>query len=176
MKIYKITNLTNNKIYIGQTAQKNPKMRWYGHLADARRGRKSHLYDSIRKYGPESFIWEIIEHCKSIEELNEREHYWLNFYRESTEVYNCREAGGNKIHSAESIEKMRQAQRLAHQRRRQNGKDGGWKRSDGGPMKGKLHPKKGKPSTKWSDEAKEKFKLVAKAREEKKRLAKEGVL
>jgi group I intron endonuclease len=176
MKIYKITNLTNNKIYIGQTAQKNPKMRWYGHLADARRGRKSHLYDSIRKYGPESFVWEIIDQCETIEELNDREQHWLDFYRKSTEVYNCREAGGNKIHSAESIEKMREAQKLAHQRRRENGKDGGWKRADGGPMKGKSHPKKGKPSKKWSDAAKEKYKLVAKAREENKRLAKERVL
>jgi hypothetical protein len=93
-----------------------------------------------------------------------------------TEVYNCREAGGNKIHSAESIEKMREAQRLAHKRKRENGGDGGWTRSDGGPMNGKAHPKKGKPSKKWSEDAKERYKLIAKTREEKKRLAKEGVL
>lgn len=176
MNIYKITNLTNNKIYIGQTVQKNPKMRWYGHLADARRGRKSHLYDSIRKYGQESFVWEIIDDCSSVEELNLREQYWLDHYRKLTEVYNCREAGNNKIHSASSIEKMRKSQILAHQRRRANGCDGGWTRIDGGAMKGKSHPKKGKPSTKWSDEAKEKFKLVAKAREEKKRLITQGLL
>jgi len=174
MKIYKITNLVNNKIYIGQTIQKNPKMRWYGHLADARGGRKSHLYDSIRKYGVESFLWEIIDNCSSLEELNNREQYWLNYYKTLTEVYNCREAGNNKTHSAESIEKMRNAQRLAHKRRRDNGIDGGWTRIDGGAMKGKVHPKKGKPSTKWSPEAREKYKLVAKAREEKKRLAKQG--
>lgn len=177
MKIYKITNLTNNKVYIGQTLQENPKMRWYAHLSDAKRGRKSHLYDSIRKYGPESFVWEIIEHCSSLEELNVREQYWLDYYRGLTEVYNCREAGGNKTHRAESIEKMRAAQVAAHARRKANGTDGGWKRIDGGPMKGKSHPGKGKKHTKrWSDEAKEKYKLVAKAREEKKRLLKEGAL
>jgi hypothetical protein len=43
-------------------------------------------------------------------------------------------------------------------------------------MNGKAHPKKGKPSKKWSEDAKERYKLIAKTREEKKRLAKEGVL
>lgn len=175
MNIYKITNLTNNKVYIGQTMQKNPKMRWYSHLADARRGRKTHLYDSIRKYGQDSFIWEIIESCSSLEELNDREQYWLNYYRQLTETYNCREAGGNKTHSKNSIEKMREAQKSAHARRREQGIDGGWKRIDGGPMKGKEHPKKGKPSKKWSTESRERYKVVAKAREEKKRLKREGV-
>jgi hypothetical protein len=40
MHIYKITNLINQKVYIGQTVQKNPMMRWYSRLADARRGKK----------------------------------------------------------------------------------------------------------------------------------------
>jgi hypothetical protein len=42
-------------------------------------------------------------------------------------------------------------------------------------MKGKAHPKKGKPSKKWSDEAREKFKIVAQKREANKRLQKESV-
>jgi hypothetical protein len=41
-------------------------------------------------------------------------------------------------------------------------------------MLGKVHPKKGKPSKKWSEEAKEKLKLIAKEREARKRLAKEN--
>jgi group I intron endonuclease len=82
MHIYKITNTANGKVYIGQTVQTNPKMRWYAHLADARRGKKSYLYDSIRKYGKESFVWEIIDTVTSLEELNLKEEYWLNFYRE----------------------------------------------------------------------------------------------
>ena len=148
MKIYKITNLINNKVYIGQTLQENPKMRWYTHLSDAKRGRKSHLYDSIRKHGQESFIWEIIEHCSSLEELNVREQHWLDHYRGITEVYNCREAGGNKTHRAESIEKMRSAQVAAHARRKaQNGgietmnrvlKTSGWKNSEQGKLNKSL--------------------------------------
>ncbi len=136
MYIYKITNTSNSKIYIGQTVQKNPKMRWYAHLADARRGKKSYLLDSIRKYGQQSFVWETIDTAVSIDELNSKEDYWLNYYRcLGVAVYNNREAGGNKTHSPQSIERMRVAQKLRHSTK----KVGGWKRSDGGPMKGKKH-------------------------------------
>lgn len=136
MHIYKITNTSNGKVYVGQTVQTNPKMRWYSHLADARRGKKSYLLDSIRKYGKDSFVWEIIDSATSIEELNVKEDYWLNHYRGlGITVYNNREAGGNKTHSLESIERMRAAQKLRHA----TTKVGGWKRRDGGPMKGKTH-------------------------------------
>ena len=158
MHIYKITNTVNGKVYIGQTVQSNPKMRWYAHLADARRGKKSYLYDSIRKYGKESFVWEIIDSALTIEELNAKEEYWLNFYREQgAVVYNNREAGKNKTHSPESIERMRAAQKLRHA----TTKVGGWKRRDGGPMKGKSHPRKGTTGL-WSmpDDAKEKLRQV----------------
>ena len=154
MHIYKITNTVNNKVYIGQTVQKNPKMRWYAHLADARRGKKSYLLDSIRKYGQDSFVWEVIDNAVSIDDLNNKEDHWLNHYRDQgITVYNNREAGGNKTHSAESIERMRAAQKLRHA----TTTVGGWKRRDGGAMKGKSHPRKG-ISGMWtmSDNAKEK--------------------
>lgn len=173
MHIYKITNLINQKVYIGQTVQSNPKMRWYAHLADARRGKKSYLYDSIRKYGKESFVWEIIDSVRSIEELNTKEDYWLNYYRnQGFTVYNNREAGGNKTHSPESIEKMKAAQKLRHA----TTKVGGWKRRDGGAMKGKEHPRKG-VSGMWTmtEAAKEKMSIAAVKREAAKRLAKQGL-
>jgi group I intron endonuclease len=139
MIIYKITNHINNKVYIGQTIQTNPKMRWYSHQADARKGKKSHLYDSMRKHGVENFVWEVIAQAESIEELNKLEANWLAHYRILGEVYNNREAGNNKLHSEESIEKMRRAKKDEHARRRREGREGGWKRRDGGPMKGKAH-------------------------------------
>ena len=158
MHIYKITNTVNNKVYIGQTVQTNPKMRWYAHLADARRGKKSYLYDSIRKYGKESFVWEIIDFAGSIEELNVKEEYWLNYYKEQgIVVYNNREAGNNKTHSPESIERMKAAQKLRHATK----VVGGWKRRDGGAMKGKSHPGKGISGRRnLSDDAKEKIRRV----------------
>jgi len=167
MHIYLITNLINNKVYVGQTVQKNPKMRWYAHLSDARRGKKTHLHDSIRKYGVDNFTWEVIDQADDLKTLNDIEDDWINHYRTLTEVYNVREGGGNMLHSAESIEKMRESQRQAHARRRANGTEGGWTRRDGGPMKGKSHPKKGKESKKWSVEMKEKHKILMQEKADK---------
>ena len=167
MHIYKITNTVNNKMYIGQTIQKNPKMRWYDHFARTRRGQNNHLYNSMRLYGIENFSWEVIDSANTLDELNNKEQYWLDEYRKITEVYNLREAGGNKTHSIESIERMKAAQKLRHATQTV----GGWKRKDGGPMKGRSHPKKGKPSKKWSDEAKARLSLIAKEREARKKLA-----
>jgi group I intron endonuclease len=135
MYIYTIKNLVNGKMYVGQTIQANAKMRWYSHCDMVRKGKKSHLYDSMRKHGIEKFLWEIVERANTIEELNELEAKWLAHYRILGEVYNNREAGGNKLHSTESIEKMKQVHKLRHA----NNVIGGWKRRDGGPMKGKNH-------------------------------------
>ena len=142
MYIYKIVNQTNHKIYVGQTVQKNPMMRWYGHTACARKGKHSHLYNSMRKYGIENFTWSVIDTADTLDDLNAKEKYWLDFYRAESDVYNAREAGNNKTHAPESIEKMRESQRLAHARRRALGTDT-WTRIDGGAMKGKAHPRKG---------------------------------
>ena len=157
MYIYKITNNVNNKVYIGQTIQSNAKMRWYSHCDYARKGKKSYLYDSMRKHGIDQFQWEIIDQATTLEELNTKEQHWLEHYKSLGIVYNNREAGGNKRHSIESIERMRVAQKLRHA----TTKVGGWKRRDGGPMKGKVHPKKG-ISGMWSmpEEAKEKIRQV----------------
>jgi group I intron endonuclease len=137
MHIYKITNTVNGKIYIGQTIQKDPKMRWYAHCDYARKGRKSHLYDSMRKHGVDKFCWEIIDQADTIDALNLKEQQWLNHYRELGVVYNNREAGGNKSHSQESIERMRVVQKQRHA----TTVIGGWKRKDGGAMRGKKQPK-----------------------------------
>lgn len=75
--IYKITNLINGKSYIGQTndfqrRQQEHKKRGYG-----TEGQKP-LYYAFDKYGLENFSFEIIE--ADIENYNEREVYWINFY------------------------------------------------------------------------------------------------
>lgn len=140
MYIYTINNLFNGKMYVGQTVQSNAKMRWYSHQADARSGKKSHLYDSIRKYGVENFLWEVVDSAGDIDQLNELETLWANKLRaQGVVLYNNRGTGKNKRHSAESIERMKNAQRKAHTRRRTEGREGGWKRIDGGAMRGKKH-------------------------------------
>lgn len=91
--IYKITNLVNQHSYIGQS--KDIETRWKRHKRTANnKNDKSYnypLYKAIRKYGENNFSYEILEEC-SIEQLNEREIYWINFYHSE---YN-QTLGGNQ--------------------------------------------------------------------------------
>ena len=70
-RIYGIINLVNGKIYVGQTTQ-SLKQR-FGQHARA----KSYIGNAIRKYGRENFVCEIIEECTTLEELDERERFWI---------------------------------------------------------------------------------------------------
>ena len=75
--IYCITNLINNKMYIGQTSRIWQE-RWKDHLESARDlNNQRPLYRAMRKYGIENFSFSIIENC-SDNDLNEREQYWIN--------------------------------------------------------------------------------------------------
>ena len=79
MIIYKITNKINNKVYIGQTI-KTLEERWKQHLSAANNNDHKHLYQSINKYGKDNFIIEIIDQAKDIDDLNQKEKYWVDYY------------------------------------------------------------------------------------------------
>lgn len=75
--IYKITNLINGKIYIGQT--NNPKRREREHFSLAPSILEDNngkiLYNALLKYGPQNFSFEIIE--DKCEDYNEKEKFWI---------------------------------------------------------------------------------------------------
>ena len=79
--IYKITNLINGKIYIGQSI--NIQQRWKAHRSKPfyKNGDQyqTPLYRAIRKYGLNNFIFEIIEECFE-SELNDKEQYYIQYY------------------------------------------------------------------------------------------------
>jgi len=73
--IYKIINLINNKVYIGQSQN------LYERFRDYKKGRFSpHLKKSIDKYNISNFAVEILEKNIPLEKLNEREQYYMNYY------------------------------------------------------------------------------------------------
>ena len=72
--IYKITNLINQKIYIGQSI--HIEQRWQEHC---RNSSISLLASAIKKYGKENFKFEIVEECKE-NELDEKEIFYIQKY------------------------------------------------------------------------------------------------
>lgn len=79
--IYKITNIENQKCYIGQAV--NIADRWKQHIkrgVGAEAPTRNKLYPAMYELGPENFTFEILEECdKSL--LDSREDYWQEFYQ-----------------------------------------------------------------------------------------------
>lgn len=78
--IYKITNIKNNKVYIGQTTY-SLEERFKLHLQEAFAQKSNRpLYKAMRKYGAENFIIECIEEV-SLADINNKEIYYIEFYK-----------------------------------------------------------------------------------------------
>lgn len=92
--IYKITNMNNGMAYIGQST--NIATRWKSHIkrgigADAPTRNK--LYPAMLREGVENFTFEIVEECL-VEELDERERFWIDYFQTKDCGYNV--TAGNK--------------------------------------------------------------------------------
>lgn len=77
MFIYKIENKINNKIYVGMTGEKDINTRLIKHIKRSRYNENRPLYTAFKKYGIENFEISEIEKCNTIEEMWEREKYWI---------------------------------------------------------------------------------------------------
>ena len=73
--IYKITS-PSGKIYIGQTTNFTKRKNYYKNGAKPYQVR---IHNSLQKYGYDAHSIEFIEQCL-VENLNERERYWQDFY------------------------------------------------------------------------------------------------
>lgn len=74
--IYRVANIVNGNIYIGQTKTALAK-RWSKHCSDARSGAGWVLAAAIRKHGKEAFVLDVVEECSGKEALNEAEISWI---------------------------------------------------------------------------------------------------
>jgi group I intron endonuclease len=118
-EIYKIINLTTNKIYVGQAVShilNHKRYRPYGHegrfrchISEAfsiKKNQCHYLNNALRKYGIADFVIELIEYCE-IEKANEREiHYIKEFNSLFPNGYNLKNGGSVFTHSVESKKRV----------------------------------------------------------------------
>lgn len=78
--IYKITCVDTDKPYIGQSVDIRDRFKQHIRSALSSDSTTNKLYQEMKKYGPENFTFEIVEEIPK-ERLNDREKYWIEFYR-----------------------------------------------------------------------------------------------
>ena len=113
MIIYKVTNLVNNKIYVGKTIN-TLRYRKTTHQSDAKNRKHNCIFHkAIRKYGEENFVWEIIDEVLFAESLIELEKYYIKkFESKMPSGYNMTDGGEGttgRIITNEFREKLRKA-------------------------------------------------------------------
>jgi len=71
ISLYRITNLINGKVYIGQTV--NADRRWSDHKWLSKKKHEQYVHSAMNKYGIENFSFEVIAECKLPDDANEAE-------------------------------------------------------------------------------------------------------
>lgn len=122
--IYKIKNLVDGKIYIGQTIQKRGFKDRYDAIGEGiervfnyymqhiNRGKfvNYYIFNAINKYGIDSFeVSEIFDVAFSQDELNIKEQFWISYYNSNDRNfgYNIASGGNNSRMSEETKEKLK---------------------------------------------------------------------
>ena len=104
MCIYHITHIETGEKYVGQTTNKLS-TRWLSHCRP--NSYCVRLSRAIQKHGKDAFEIAVLEVCETIDQLNEREIYWIKELNTlSPNGYNLNSGGKNGFHSEETKLKM----------------------------------------------------------------------
>lgn len=151
MIIYKCTNKVNGKYYIGKT-QRKLETRIAQHKSEAKSYRDKTLcafHNALNKYGFENFEWEVIDTADTLEELNQKEIFWIDKLKSLTKFglgYNINTGGEGKDNFTEHPDRelirkkvgegVRKSNRWTAERKAEASKNF----KENNPMK--LHPEK----------------------------------
>lgn len=79
--IYKITNIVNNKCYIGSAIVISKRFHVHKWVLKNKRKTNDHLQASYDKYGAENFKFEVLEYISDKTKLLFREQIWINYFQ-----------------------------------------------------------------------------------------------
>lgn len=94
--IYKITNLINNKHYIGKSSSILDRWEYHKQRYNDEKEYDKLLYKAFRKYGLDNFEFSILEEMTEQEYnkfANNREEYWILYYDANINGYNLTDGG-----------------------------------------------------------------------------------
>jgi len=138
--------------------------RWAEHCSDANRNKKRKFFAAINKYGTENWVHEVLFESDNSEEVIQKELEFIEKFQSVEKGYNTSKDRFRTgiLHTPEAIEKMRQAQRDAHARRREA--NGGIETTEKHKQHkkhthGENHPRYGKENKKWDDKGKRGWKM-----------------
>ena len=100
--IYKIQNLLNDQVYIGQSV--DIEKRWSTHRAELKNNNhhNMHLQNAWNKYGESNFEFSIVEEC-NVDQLNQAEINWILKFNSYVNGYNLTTGGGNTDAFSKSV-------------------------------------------------------------------------
>lgn len=87
--VYVVTHVSTTRHYVGKTSKNPPKRRWGEHISTARRGDEDcvHFHRALAKYGPDAFMWQVIESFDTEAEALEAEAFWIEFLNATHREY-----------------------------------------------------------------------------------------
>lgn len=169
-------NKIDGKIYIGKTIH-DLEYRKRSHFEDASANRGYYFHRALCKYGVENFDWQVIDEAATEQELNEKEKYWIQFYKSFDPQfgYNLTMGGDGGLVVAAVREKIRKSHigvSFTNDRKKKmsdalKGREitAEWRERISNSMKGKQAWNKGIPH---SDETRQKISAAKKGKSLKK--------
>lgn len=111
MIIYKITNVVNGRVYVGQTVMSLAR-RWSQHSTSKK---NSPMYNAFRKYGAENFTIEVICSALGPDHLNYLEQYFIKKYNSLVpNGYNLTTGGDSAFSRSKHTKKLQSEAMKGH--------------------------------------------------------------
>lgn len=97
--IYKITEISSGRFYVGKTEKFDIQTRFEQHIKASRKQKcETHLHRSIKIYGESNYRVELLEEINDISELNSKEIYYINLMKPELNMTKGGE-GGSTTHN-----------------------------------------------------------------------------